>query len=39
MMRAPVKKRREVPTTARGDAMGTARGAARNVENRQGKNR
>jgi hypothetical protein len=39
MMSAPLKKRREVPTTDRGDDIGTARGAARRVENRQGKKR
>jgi hypothetical protein len=36
MMRAPPKKRREVPTTESGVAMGIARGAARSVENRHG---
>jgi len=39
MMRAPLKKRRDVPRTERGDAIGTASGAARRVENRQGKKR
>ena len=39
MIRAPLKKRREVPTTERGEAIGMARGAARSVENRQGKKR
>jgi hypothetical protein len=36
MMRAPPKKRREVPTTESGVAMGIESGAARRVENRQG---
>jgi hypothetical protein len=39
MMRAPLKKSREVPRTEMGEAMGAARGAARSVENRQGKKR
>jgi len=39
IMRAPPKKRREVLKTDRGEAMGTARGAARRVEKRQGKKR
>jgi hypothetical protein len=39
MMRAPLKKSRDVPRTERGEAMGTARGAARSVENRHGKKR
>ena len=39
MISAPLKKRREVPTTERGEAIGTARGAASSVENRQGKKR
>lgn len=34
---APVKNRSDVPTTERGDAIGTARGAASKVEKRQGK--
>jgi hypothetical protein len=34
---APLKNRRDVPTTERGDAIGAARGAARRVEKRQGK--
>ena len=39
IMRAPLKKRNVVPMTDRGDAIGVARGAARRVENRHGKNR
>ena len=39
MIRAPLKKRSEVPTTDNGDAIGAARGAARSVENKQGKKR
>jgi hypothetical protein len=38
-MRAPLKKRKFVPRTDKGDAMGVARGAARRVENKHGKNR
>jgi hypothetical protein len=39
MIRAPLKNSMEVPTTERGDAIGTARGAAIRVEKRQGKKR
>lgn len=40
MMIAPEKKRREVPTTAAGEAMAPGtRGAARSVLKRQGKKR
>jgi len=39
MMRAPLKKRRDVPRTERGVAIGFASGAARRVENRHGKKR
>jgi hypothetical protein len=37
MIRAPLKKSRDVPRTDKGEAMGTASGAARSVEKRQGK--
>jgi hypothetical protein len=37
MMRAPLRNRKDVPITHRGDAIGVARGAAIKVENRQGK--
>jgi hypothetical protein len=36
-MSAPLKKSRDVPTTDKGEAIGTARGAARRVEKRHGK--
>jgi hypothetical protein len=36
-MRAPLKKRRDVPITEIGDAIGVARGAAKSVEKRHGK--
>jgi hypothetical protein len=39
MMRAPLKNRRDVPRTERGDAIGKASGAARSVEKRHGKKR
>jgi hypothetical protein len=38
-MRAPLKKRRDVPRTDRGVAIGTASGAAKRVEKRHGKNK
>lgn len=38
IMRAPLKKSNEVPSMERGEAIGTARGAASSVENRHGKN-
>jgi hypothetical protein len=38
-MRAPLKKSRDVATRDSGDVIGTARGAARRVEKRQGKKR
>jgi len=38
-MRAPLKKRKVVPMTDNGDAIGVASGAARRVEKRHGKNR
>jgi hypothetical protein len=39
MMSAPPRKRREVPTTDKGEAIGMAIGAAISVEKRHGKNR
>lgn len=39
IMRAPLKKRRDVPRTERGEAIGTTIGAARRVEKRQGNKR
>jgi hypothetical protein len=39
MIRAPEKKRSEVPMTEPGVAMGIAIGAAMRVEKRHGKNR
>jgi hypothetical protein len=39
MMRAPEKKRREVPMTEPGVAIGVAIGAAMSVENKHGKKR
>jgi hypothetical protein len=39
MIRAPLKKRKEVPRTERGVAIGTIKGPARSVEKRHGKNR
>jgi hypothetical protein len=39
MIRAPLKKSKEVPRTERGEAKGTASGAASSVENKQGKKR
>jgi hypothetical protein len=38
-MRAPLKKRSEVPATVRGKDIGAARGAASRVEKRHGKKR
>jgi hypothetical protein len=39
MIRAPLKKSKEVLMTESGVAIGIANGAARRVENKQGKNR
>jgi len=39
MTSAPLKKRRDVPRTESGDAMGEVRGAASRVEKRHGKKR
>jgi hypothetical protein len=39
MMTAPAKKRREVPSTETGVAIGATRGAAMRVEKRHGKKR
>jgi hypothetical protein len=39
IIRAPLKNKRDVPTTDRGDAIGVAMGAARRVEKRHGKYR
>ena len=39
IMRAPLKKRREVPSTESGDVIGVASGAAKRVEKRHGKYR
>jgi hypothetical protein len=39
MIRAPVKKSATVVATSAGVATGVAKGAARRVENKQGKNK
>jgi hypothetical protein len=39
IINAPLKKRDVVPRTDRGDAKGVAKGAAKRVENRHGRNR
>lgn len=39
MMRAPLKKSKEVPTTCNGETIGSVKGAAMSVEKRHGKKR